>query len=264
MPYTPALISASYLDAYTAKCDLNWRSIRGRLRTRSVYTALDFEYYVIASSLFSSKIEGNTLDLNSFMNNKGKRSFAVRKEYKEIQDLAGAYSFAAGSELTQANFLHVHKLLSATLLSKPRERGAYRRDQIGVFDNSTGRPVYLAVEPEHVATETARLFADIEVLCAAKLTSKEVFYYASMIHAWVAMIHPFTDGNGRMARLTEKWFLAAKLGEAAWSLNTEKYYWDNRAAYYRNISLGYNYYALKWERCVPFLLMLPEALRSIM
>jgi hypothetical protein len=59
--------------------------------------------------------------------------------------------------------------------------------------------------------------------------------------------------------LLEKWFLVSKLGMSAWSINSEKYYWDNRPDYYQNIALGYNYYALYWDRCLPFLLMLPEA-----
>jgi Fic family protein len=81
-----------------------------------------------------------------------------------------------------------------------------------------------------------------------------------MIHLWTAKIHPFADGNGRTARLLEKWFLAVKFGSAAWSVNSEKYYWDHRPEYYKNISLGFNYYALSWGRCISFLLMLPEAL----
>jgi Fic family protein len=68
------------------------------------------------------------------------------------------------------------------------------------------------------------------------------------------------DGNGRSARLLEKWFLASKLGKAAWSVNSEKYYWDHRPAYYQHIALGFNYYALHWERCIHFLLMLPTAM----
>jgi hypothetical protein len=54
----------------------------------------------------------------------------------------------------------------------------------------------------------------------------------------------------------------SKLGMSAWSINSEKYYWDNRPDYYQNIALGYDYYALYWDRCLPFLLMLPEALKE--
>jgi Fic family protein len=33
-----------------------------------------------------------------------------------------------------------------------------------------------------------------------------------LIHLRLAQIHPFRDGNGRAARLIEKWFVAEKLG----------------------------------------------------
>ena len=198
--------------------------------------------------------------MNSFMNNRRKKTTAKKKEFQEIEDLVMAYSFAAGKKLTQTNFLTVHEILSQTLLKK-KERGKLRISQVGVFDNATGRPVYLAVEPEFVKEEVAKLFADIAILFERNLSNKEIFYYASMIHLWIAMIHPYADGNGRIARLIEKWFLASMLGSAAWSVNTEKYYWDHRPEYYKNISLGYNYYTLKWERCIPFLLMLPKTLK---
>ncbi len=254
-------ISPAYIDQYSKSCSLQWRLVSGNLNSRSDYTVSDFEYYFIASSVFSSKIEGNSLDLNSFMNNRGHKTTAKKKEFQEIEDLVTAYSFAANKKITQANLLAAHEILSKTLLAA-KERGKYRKTGVGVFDNSTGRPVYLAVEPEFVKTEITKLYADIAMLLQRKLSNKEVFYYASMIHLWIAMVHPFADGNGRIARLVEKWFLAACIGPSAWSINTEKYYWDHRSEYYKNISLGYNYYTLKWERCIPFLLMLPNALKA--
>ncbi|MCD6013220.1 MAG: fic family protein [Flavipsychrobacter sp.] len=254
-------ISPEYLKPYSVKCHADWLKVSNNLKSRSNYSIEDFDYYIIASSVFSSNIEGNSLDLNSFMNNRGKKTTGKKKEFKEIEDLAKAYGFAAEKELTVSNFLAAHKILSETLLIA-KERGKYRKNPVGVFDNSTGRPVYLAVEPENIKEEVRKLFGDISILLDQKLSYKETFYYASMIHLWIAFIHPFADGNGRIARLLEKWFLVKKLGAAVWSIYSEKYYWDNRAAYYKNISLGYNYYTLKWERCIPFLLMLPESLEG--
>jgi Fic family protein len=74
-------------------------------------------------------------------------------------------------------------------------------------------------------------------------------------------IHPFQDGNGRAGRLLEKWFLATHLGAKAWQIPAEQYYKENRPEYYRNIKLGENYYFLDYDQCVPFLTMLPRALR---
>lgn len=135
--------------------------------------------------------------------------------------------------------------------------------KVGVYDGVSGKPVYLAIEPEYLEKETAKVFGDIKTLSDKKLNTKEKFYYASMLHLWLAMLHPFTDGNGRAARLLEKWFLSSTIGDVAWSINSEKNYWDNRPQYYKNIALGYNYYSLHWERCIPFLLMLPESLKQL-
>lgn len=261
MPKHLTMLSSEYIEQYSNACMVDWAVLFRNLKKRSAYTVEYFEHYIIASSVFSSKIEGNSLDLNSFMNIRGKKPSAKRKDFEEIEDLVNAYRFASVNNLTHSTILSAYKLLSKTIV-RASERGKFRKTQVGVFDNSTGRPVYMAVEPEFVKQEMSKLFSDIEILLSTKLTNKEVFYYASMIHLWIAMIHPFTDGNGRLARLIEKWFLASKLGASAWSINTEKYYWDNRPNYYKTISIGFNYYTLKWERCLPFLIMLPEALKQ--
>lgn len=254
-------ISPDYIESYTSKCKIDWLDMFHKLRSKSEFTTEDFEYYLIASSLYSSKIEGNTLDANSFFRNRGSKSFPKRKEVQEIEDLMKAYKFASENNLNKTNFLKAHEILSKTLLPI-KERGKIRKDQVGVRDSKTLKPVYLAVEPQFVNKELTKLFADISELLKRDLSYKETFYYASIIHLWIAKIHPFADGNGRAARLVEKWFLVSKLGLSAWSINSEKYYWDNRPAYYQNIALGYNYYSLYWDRCLPFLLMLPEALEE--
>ena len=254
-------ISSEYLDKYTSKCKIDWLEVFHKLRSKSSFTTEDFEYYLIASSLYSSKIEGNTLDANSFFRNRGNKSFPKKKEVQEIEDLVKAYKFASENNLNKTNFLKIHEILSKTLLPV-NLRGKVRKEQVGVRDSKTLKPVYFAVEPQFVNEELSKLFNDISELLKRELSYKEVFYYASMIHLWTAKIHPFMDGNGRSARLLEKWFLVSKLGLSAWSINSEKYYWDNRPDYYQNIALGYNYYALYWDRCLPFLLMLPEALKE--
>jgi len=254
-------ISSEYLNKYSSGCKIDWLEVFHKLSSKSIFTSDDFEYYLIASSLYSSKIEGNTLDANSFFRNRGNKSFPKKKEVQEIEDLVKAYKFASENNLNKTNFLKTHEILSKSLLTVSL-RGKIRKEQVGVRDSKTLKPVYLAVEPQFVSEELGKLFADISELIRRDLSYEEVFYYASMIHLWIAKIHPFMDGNGRSARLLEKWFLVSKLGLSAWSINSEKYYWDNRPEYYQNISLGYNYYALYWDRCLPFLLMLPEALKE--
>lgn len=220
----------------------------------------DFSYYLLASSVFSSQIEGVSLDLNSFLRNRNTKSAKIRKEVAEIEGLIQAYELATTEPLTLKNVLKAHKKLAGGLSIEAHERGRFRQRLITVQVAATRRPVYVAVEPEYVEAEMNALFADVSALLSRQLSYDETFFYAAQLHLWLAMIHPFADGNGRSARLVEKWFLTQKLGPEAWGIRSEKYYWDHRPDYYRTIALGLNYYVLRWERSLEFLQLLPAAL----
>jgi Fic family protein len=103
-------------------------------------------------------------------------------------------------------------------------------------------------------------FSDIKTLQKSILSIEEVFYYAAYIHLVFVKIHPFIDGNGRTARLLEKWFLASKLGATAWYIESEKNYFKKRASYYKNVHICANYYTINYDLCLDFLLMLPKSL----
>ncbi len=221
---------------------------------------VNLDYRIKASAVFSSNIEGNSVDLNSFMNSMiSKEQFKPRKEIQEIQDLIKAYEFAKENELTEKNLLKAHKILSQTILIKDK-RGIYRNDRMGVFDN-TGL-VYLAIEPQYVPDKMKELFQDIHFLFEKELSIPELFYHASLIHLKFVHIHPFWDGNGRSARLLEKWFLSKNINSRAWKIQSEKYYKDNLEQYYNTINLGINYYELNYDNCIPFLLQLPRSLEE--
>jgi len=75
-------------------------------------------------------------------------------------------------------------------------------------------------------------------------------------------IHSFQDGNGRAARLLEKWFLASYLGKRDWQIPSEQCYKEHRAEYYENIKIGLNYYELNYYLSVPFLTMSVKSLHK--
>jgi Fic family protein len=127
-----------------------------------------------SSALFSSKIEGNTLDLNSFLNSKilNKKQ---KKEAQEIGDLIEAYKFAQKHKLNEKNLLEVHKILSKNILAKSRQ-GKYRKESVGVF-SSQGLE-YLALEAGKVENEMKEFFQEIEKLLKKKLTKKEAYFWS--------------------------------------------------------------------------------------
>lgn len=218
----------------------------------------NFSFYLANAAVHSSNIEGNTTNFDTYLKASQHKLHLKTKEIKEIDDLIAAYEFAKENPLTLSNLLQAHALLTQNILLK-KERGKIRKQQVGI--RSQGQLIYLAIEPEQVKPALEKLFADIAVLLNANLTLPEIFYYAAYIHLVFVNIHPFIDGNGRATRLLEKWFLAKMLGNNAWHITSEKYYWDNRAQYYKNLQLGVNYYEVKYENSVPFLLMLANALK---
>ena len=222
--------------------------------------SIDLDYSTQASTVYSSNIEGNSIDLNSYMNYQlSKEKFKPIKEIDEIENLVAAYKLAQSSSLTEANFLACHKIFSETLLLKSK-RGKYRSEQVAVFGQRG--LVYLAIEPEFVPETMKTFFQDIESLLKQDTSVAEAFYFASLVHLKFAHIHPFMDGNGRAARLVEKWFLSEKIGKHLWKIPSEKYYWDHCDEYYANINLGVNYYELNYDLCLPFLAMLPNSLKN--
>ena len=216
-------------------------------------------YQTQASAVYSSNIEGNSIDLNSFMNYKlAQDARRPKKELQEIDNLVAAYNFAQSQALTEKALLKAHQMLAKTLVIASL-RGKYRNDKVGVFGPSG--LVYLAVEAEFVAEQMRLLFEEITGLLNSSLTPEEAFYFAAFVHLRFVHIHPFRDGNGRAARLLEKWFLTQALGANFWQIPSEQYYKNHQPEYYRNISLGVNFYELDYGKSVPFLAMLPNCLR---
>ena len=251
------ITSKKYFDDYMSLIGNEIENLVSRFDFK--YKDLDLGYQTQSSAVYSSNIEGNTIDLNSFMNFKlSNEKFKPSKEIKEIEALILAYDFAQKEILNQKNLLKIHKILSETLLISSL-RGKYRNDKVGVFSESG--LVYLAIESEFLKETMNELFSEIGEILSSNLSIEEVFYFASLIHMKFVHIHPVRDGNGRTARILEKWFITTKLGEEFWKLPSEKYYKEKQADYYRNLNLGVNYYELNYDKCLPFLTMLPNCMK---
>jgi Fic family protein len=211
------------------------------------------------SAVYSANIEGNSIDLNSFLRSKarGFTSPGKVREREEIEFIIDAYSYAQTHALTEKNFLIAHATLAQTLLPTP-SLGKYRDQMVYVY--SRAGMEYAALEPEFVPDAMRELFADVNALRKSSLSIAKVFYHAALLHLIFVHIHPFMDGNGRAARLLEKWFLVSHLGSKAWHISSEMYYKEHLGDDYKNIKIGLNYYTLNYDRCVPFLTMLVKAL----
>lgn len=213
---------------------------------------------ITASCVYSAQIEGSSLNLNSFFT--ARQTGHHNEEVANIENLIAAYQFALRQRISIIALCKAHSLLSTSFSNiTVEQKGQFRKLQAGI-KNFQGL-VYLAAAPAQLSIEMEKLFADIDLLLKRKLSLQHTLYYAAYIHFLFGKIHPFADGNGRAARLLEKWFMAAKLGTNAFGLPIEKYYWDNRHTYLDrlNIAPTYNETLDRLSMCTPFLQMLPMA-----
>jgi Fic family protein len=220
-----------------------------------------FSFYASVSSVFSSKIEGEDIELDSYIKHKRFGIEFLPDYTKKIDDLYEAYTFAKTHKLNREHIAESHRILSRHLVVK-HWQGRFRSQNMYV-STPDGRIEYVAASPFEVGSEMEKLFHDISILLKLALNIEEAFFYASMIHLVFVKIHPWNDGNGRSARLIEKWFLSEKLGKKAWYIQSEKYYYQQRSAYYHNIRLlGIEYPTLDYHQALPFLTMLPRSIIS--
>ncbi|QOR73301.1 Fic family protein [Cruoricaptor ignavus] len=223
-------------------------------------SAENFSFYTSVSSVFSSKIEGEEMELDSFLKHKNQLAEFQPDFTKKVDDLFDAYLFAQQNSLTKENIFEAHKILSRNILAK-NQQGKIRTGNMFVMTED-GKIEYVAANPEALENEMKSFVDEVKDLICEELTINETLFFASLIHLTFVKIHPMNDGNGRLARLLEKWFLAEKLGEKAWLIQSEKFYYRHHNLYYQNLrKLGLEFDFLDFGKALDFLLMLPNSLK---
>lgn len=252
------IVSTGLLEEYCKTISVIYLNKQEQLKESEL--SIDaFSFYTSVSAVFSSKIEGENIELDSYVKHKRFGIEFLPDYTRKIDDLYNAYQFAKTAKCNQENIESVHKTLTQHILPENKQ-GKIRTGNMYVTTED-GRIEYVAASAFEVKSEMEKFYNDLEALLKMTLSLQEVFYYASLLHLVFVKIHPFDDGNGRISRLIEKWFLAEKLGGQAWLIQSEKNYYLNHQAYYNNIRLlGMEYETLDYSRALPFLIMLPQAL----
>ena len=163
-----------------------------------------FSFYTSVSSVYSSKIEGENIELDSYIKHK-KFGIEFLPDYtRKIDDLYDAYNFAKTNEINQHNIAEDHKLLSKHIVAKNKQ-GKVRTQHMYVLTDD-GSIEYVAASPFQVETEMKKFYEDLAILVKTEMGIEEVFFFASVIHLVFVKIHPWNDGNGRSARLYKNGF----------------------------------------------------------
>ncbi|RZU15374.1 Fic family protein [Kribbella rubisoli] len=154
------------------------------------------------------------------------RTFAEIRGYRQALGYVLAMAKDADFRLDVSAIRGMHFMMLSHDLSK--SPGSYRPGAVYVHDEATGENVYEGPPAEDVAALVAELTDDL-----AADTSADPLVQAAMAHLNLVMIHPFRDGNGRMARALQTLVLSrGGIGEPAFS-SIEEWLGSNTDEYYR-------------------------------
>ena len=142
----------------------------------------------------SLAIEANSLSMDevrAVVN--GKPVIGPQKEIQEVKNAYAAYEQIGSFDPYSVEELkRLHGLLTKYTVD---ESGAFRRGEEGVFDGD--RCIFMA-PPAHLVQQ---LMDDLFGWMAREKDSVHPLILSSVFHYEFVFIHPFADGNGRMARL---------------------------------------------------------------
>lgn len=253
------LIKSTLFDKYRQVQPISIQKHFNKLKSRQDQEDA-FGYALAQASVYSSMIEGNHIDLESYLRFSSTGLNTKSKSFREIEDLRAAYQFARQQKLSSANFLLTHAISTETILEDENYRGKLRDKPVYIYSGQ--ERIYTGADAQILPEVFDQFFQDIDILLGRDLSMSECFYFAAFIHLVFVKIHPFADGNGRSARLLEKWFLASRLGETAWFIESEKLYQRRIRSYYKHLCIGDRYDNVDYSLAIPFLKMLPMALTA--
>jgi len=113
-------------------------------------------------------------------------------------------------ELTDNFLLELHQVLTAGTLDRSSDEGKFRTDddEVVVVENPSGEIVHKPPSIEEARKQLKQLYK------FANTDDDENYIHpfvkASILHFCIGYIHPFVDGNGRLARALFYWYLLKK------------------------------------------------------
>ncbi|MBQ9436903.1 MAG: Fic family protein [Lachnospiraceae bacterium] len=142
----------------------------------------------------SLKIEANSLSLNEVRD--VINGHLVTGDQKEIQEVKNAYAaYEKISEINPSSAKQLKEIHGIMTHRTVEESGVFRKGNEGVF--SGGKCIFVAPPPNMVPNLMKELLSWVK-----KHESKvHPLIMAAVFHYEFVFIHPFADGNGRMARL---------------------------------------------------------------
>jgi len=198
---------------------------------------------LIRMSQSSTAIEGNALNLHQVEALvAGKKIDAPDRDIYEVKNYLSALKYIEkivknNKKFDKKTFLQIHKLVTQNTLEKDNS-GLFRQSPVYIIRHFFGfnkKVVYTAPS----ASKVPILVEDLISWLNDKETDNiNPIIIAGIIHQEIAAIHPFVDGNGRVARAIATLILYQRGYDFRRLFALEDYYNLNREEYYKAINTG--------------------------
>jgi len=180
----------------------------------------------------STSIEGNVLSLAQVSALSENRDVdADVRQKKEVANYIEVLRWILknfNSAITEKRLLKLHQMIVKGLISDTKA-GHYKTKQNYVMDGK-GIVIYTASNPK----ASPKLFRDLIQWIHQKNNIHPIIVSAIFHHQCVS-IHPFSDGNGRLARVVSQWILYKRGFDPQHILSLDDYYAEDRQKYYDKI-----------------------------
>ncbi|MDO8618960.1 MAG: Fic family protein [Candidatus Daviesbacteria bacterium] len=213
---------------------LNEAQLRRQAILRMAHTSTSIEGNKLAEFEVGKVIEGKAVRASE------KDVLEVENYYKALQMLDKMAK--TKNDITLAEILDLHKTLINGLVEKEKA-GHFRPGDVYVLDDlGDGREMLRFKAPP--ASQVKTLINDLlEWLKDSKKEDVHPIIRAGILHLQFVTIHPFADGNGRIARLLTQLLLYRDGWDFRKIIVLEDYYNRDRLSYYNaeNRAQGKNY-----------------------
>lgn len=194
-------------------------TLRRTTQAKAVQGSNSIEGYVIDEQDAAAAIDGEE-PLSA-----DQRTWAEILGYRRALTYVIQMSAVPGFRVDAQTLRTMHFMLLEHDLAK--SPGRWRESDIYVRREETGDAVYQGPDPELVPSLVDELVTSLHEDAADPLVR------AAMAHLNLVMIHPFRDGNGRMARILQTLVLGQDVGVEPTFASIEEWLGRNTAAYYR-------------------------------
>lgn len=185
---------------------------------------------------FGTHIEGNELNLSQTGKvMMGQEVVGRERDIQEIINYRKAMEFISASQIADRRSMiddelikKLHKITVNKILP-PEKCGEYRKNQVVIKNNQTMEVSFRPPQADAILPQIQKLIAFIS---AKQNQDIHPVLKSGIVHYELARIHPFVDGNGRVARALSTLILFIEGYDIRKFFSLEEYFDSNATEYY--------------------------------